>query len=44
MTETKTVRCESAYGTYNNRVPEDKEPFEDSGRRLCLPCTIVSCY
>lgn len=44
MTEdVRMVRCESATGC-SNKVPENKEPFEDSGRRLCLPCTIVSCY
>jgi len=40
---TKTIRCESANGC-NNRIPADKKPFEDSERRLCLPCTFASYY
>lgn len=39
--EKETIQCQSANGC-SNRVPADKKPFEDSGRILCLPCTVVS--
>jgi hypothetical protein len=37
------IKCESA-NACNNRVDSEQEPFEGSGRRLCLQCTIVSCW
>lgn len=38
---TTTIQCESANGC-RNLVRADQTPFEDSGRRLCMPCTIAS--